>query len=415
MSKKNGQPDTTISERKAQAAAELGIDPKNVHTSKLEINRLREKGILIRMHVTGSSLFTMRALYCEYGVGDGANGKKNGKTSKRKEVLDPGAKNLIPRSYINSRQSRETRVRTLPNKFGYEDLFSADVKGVWWIPFTSWQDFLVALQELVEEDEVWKAEIKSSREALLAWCRETFAESANEAWDSLVTKKRMPAPLKVEDHEFISRAAFVEWVVNDAVDHFPTDQEIEACQISYSVSLLSTSADLEVEKARLAQAEAEIAAAQAETVIKRTEADEKIQASKIKLAAMQKAQHEAAVKQLEAAQPMAEFIARLRGKTLEYLAKVKETLTATGNLPPKTADLGRRLPEIYQMLSAGVKDEQAEKLLADLKTAIGHDTKHRDLAAVAKAVEELEAELSQSVEEIKKRRPSGFQFLELDD
>ena len=383
--------------------------------ARLEFNKLRQLGVLLKVHVTGTTLFQVAASFSEYGVSeDVGTGKKSRKT-RRRDVLMPGMKNLIPRSDINKRHSRENRARYCPKKYGYENLFSDDISDFNWIPYSAWGEFAERWQKIIDEDEAWKQDLIDRHAELRQWCADTFAQAAKEAWDALLAKRKLKPgeSLKVGPHAFVSSESFVRWVVKDTLSHFPTKEDIaEKCQITYRISVLATSADLDAESAKQQTAQADIAEAQAKVENARTEVNAKIEEAKTKLAAMRDAEKTVALAQLEAARPLATFVNALNGKMLEMIAQFKRSI-GNGSVPDKTARFGRGLLDVYSTLNAGVSDDRTVALLNDLREKIGTDAKVCDVGEVEDAVKALESELSKNVSEIWDAEPNRFRFLEL--
>jgi hypothetical protein len=392
------------------------ITGSHASVARFEFNRLRQLGVLLKVHVTGSSIFQIAAHFYEYGVSEETKVGKGTRRTRRRDVLLPGMKNVIPRDLIDKRHSRENRARYCPKKFGYSDLFSDEISHYDWVPFTAWKDFLDRWQPIVAEDEKWKADLIKNHAKHRKWCEATFTQAAKEAWAAIMAKRRLKPgePLKIDKHSFVNRESFIKWVVDDALAHFPSKEEIaEKCQIGYRISVLATSADLDAESAKQETAQAELAEAQTREQNAHTEAWAKVEEARAKLKAMHEAEKEAALAQLEATRPLAAFVTALNGKMLEMIQQFRKSLD-TGSVPDKTAKFGRSLIDVYQTLNAGVSDEKTIALLSDLRDKIGTSPQARNIGDVEKAVKALEKELSKNVAEILDAEPNRFRFLEMD-
>ena len=406
-----------IKQNLAQAESITGRKAK---VARFEYNILRERGVLLKVHVTGAAKFRITGKHGDAGIADEIAASRRSKVkgkSKRKEVLEAGRRLLIPGHLIAAQHSWEARARYCPKKFGIKDFMADDVSDYYYISFGQWAEFTEKWNEITSGFYAWRqANILDCYDELVKWCRKSSTESANESWDAIVARRnlRLGQPVLVDGKSYTTRERFVKAFVDDTLSRFPSRQEIEeGCRITYHIAVLATTADLDVEKARQDSAKAEQAEYATRQKNAETEAWQRAEAAKAEIEAMQAAKRAAADAQLEAARPLARFVEALNEKMLSYVMQFKESI-GDGFVPGKTAEFGRNLINVYRRYSAGIVDEKTEALLNDLTAKIGTVAKTRKIEDIDAAVAALEVELQRNIAQVLDEEPSRFSFLELD-
>ena len=93
--------ETTIARRRREAAERLGVQEGQVQAHRIELNQLREAGLLVDLDIHGISMFSIPTTFAELGIGV---------SDVRAKRLRTGRKDLFP-VYSKKFRSLEARAR----------------------------------------------------------------------------------------------------------------------------------------------------------------------------------------------------------------------------------------------------------------------------------------------------------------
>ena len=143
--------DTMLDDRKVEVAARINVEADRIKTVQLQLNVLRNQGILVDLSVSGTGMFTRTATWAEIGI-------QADEADPRFTRFSRGQKYLIPEEQIKRLRSVETRMRQWLDRLSY------DVTGFRpyrWLPFTAYDAWIDKWNECKAELEWVKSNILS--------------------------------------------------------------------------------------------------------------------------------------------------------------------------------------------------------------------------------------------------------------
>ena len=409
---------STAADRRTALAEQIGADPEHIEAVQIDIERMRELGVLVDIDLHGFSLFTRRATWHELGIDA---------ESVRRKRLKRGSKDMLPKQFMSTLRSLESRFRQSLDKHSFV------LQGFrpWrWIPFTAYDDWKDEWAELQAELSDVKAEIIERRDEFADDVADDFAAIAAEAWRAIVAGRPAGAgdfALVTRGGSFDSPEAFSEYVVERARAQLPTEKEIEeGLFVSYRNAMVATGADVEAERLRRERLEVErrIAWERAETAKQeersrrrqlRIEANDAEHEAKMQQRqrerqkeAMRRAELEHAKEQLaETINPFQEVVEQFRAQIYSDVVEIAKSIDKLGYVHGKVAQRAEGLLDTYKLLGAATGDEELELLLATLRGQLNTRTDNGggkyDVAAVEGALQDIAELTHDAAREVAKR------------
>lgn len=377
----------TLTDRKQELAHKIGADAESVEAVQLNIDRMRELGVLVDIDLHGFSMFSRRATWSELGIDS---------ESVRRRRLKRGSKDMLPKQYMSTLASLATRFRQSLDRHSFV------LQGFrpWrWVPYTAYEDWRREWSELKAELDTVKSEIIERRDEFAAQVAEDFAAIAEEAWRAIAAGRPDDAgefALVTKGGAFGSLEEFKDYVVSLATAQLPTREETEnGLYVSYRNAAVATGVDLEAERLRAeklsAQREVEWEHARTEKERERAKrrqlriatADAEHKAKmrrqererRIKL--MRQAELEHAKEQLaETVNPFREVVERFRAQIYADVQEIADSVASNGYVHGKVAKRARGLLDTYQLLGAATGDEELETALVELRGRLSKRTEN---------------------------------------
>jgi len=128
-----------MTDSRAQAFAITGQNP--THTINLQLNFLRQEGILVDLNVSGTGMFQRTPSWAELGIPEFTGDKRTVQFTK-------GLKFLYPEDKVRKLKSFESRLRQNLDKHSYD---VTGFKPFRWLPYTAYQAWRSKHDAIVEE------------------------------------------------------------------------------------------------------------------------------------------------------------------------------------------------------------------------------------------------------------------------
>ncbi len=417
--------DTMLDNRKVEVAARINVEADRIKTVQLQLNVLRNQGILVDLSVSGTGMFTRTATWAEIGI-------QADEADPRFTRFSRGQKYLIPEEQIKRLRSVETRMRQWLDRLSY------DVTGFRpyrWLPFTAYDAWIEKWNECKTELEWVKSNILSHYDQYVYELAEGFQAVAHASWKSIVAQGYDWA---IIDGKPLQEEEFVDHVVAEALSKMPSKTKIEQeLKADYITALVFGQEDIAEDQARAAaiQHEAEIdrkarwestRVEQLQSTLleeqyahqRRMNQLEEIERRE-KIEAMRIAEAEHARQQLQQiASPFQEVFQALRSQLAKDAKEMLESIKKNGTVRGKVAERGRGLIELFDLLAVQ-DDYELRGRLESLEQAIGPigDEKtgnepERDTNQVVMLLQEI-AELEHQAVIDLMAGPSRFGMIEL--
>lgn len=417
--------DTMLDNRKVEVAARINIKADRIKTVQLQLNVLRNQGILVDLSVSGTGMFTRTATWAEIGI--------------QADEADPcfsrfsrGQKYLIPEEQIKRLRSVETRMRQWLDKLSY------DVTGFHpyrWLPFTAYDAWTEKWNECKTELEWIKSDILSNYDRYVTDLAVGFEAVAHASWKSIVAQGYDWA---IIEGRAMQEEAFVEYVVANAVSRMPSYEKIQAeLGADYITALVYGQEDIAADMARaegiIHQIQVEHEAQRESHQVERLQSDilqEQYQHQRqmnlleenereIRIEAMRQAEAEHARNQLQQiASPFQEVFQALRSQIAKDAKEMLDSIKKNGSVRGKVAERGRGLIELFDLMAVQ-NDYELRSRLQALKDAIGpigsertENDPERDTNQVVMHLQEI-AELEHQAVIDLMAGPSRFGMIEL--
>ena len=208
-----------LQNRRQTAEAVTG---ETVNTVALDLQRLLERGLLIRIHVHGTGLFNSALSFEELGI---QTASLEGKAKAARRIIDTQMDNRL-----NSwgAQCRQAAIR-YASKLESVDALTASAS--WrFLLYSAYEDFKTRWQELMSLGRQIKADALDELDNIRRENREYYEERARENWDALQARYPYGTALAVPGYTFgpDDRQAYLEWIVAQAMAAIPTAADVEA-------------------------------------------------------------------------------------------------------------------------------------------------------------------------------------------
>ncbi len=357
--------DLATQERKAKVREITGKDP--THVVAIELNQLREQGILIDLNVSGIGMLSKTLTWLETGINDLEG-------DKRAENYTKGMKLLYPEPIIRKLKSVESRMRQLIANYTF------DITGFHpyrWLPFTAYDAWRSKFDALVAEFGEVKADMIEGHDRYVREMAVEYREIAEASWKSLTQGR---ACLKIERKGVIvsmSKGEYVESFVATTVAQIPSAEKIaERLQAGYITAMVYGSSDFAADDAKAqllrerTRAEMERTRVENRRLNMRLEAEEArrrldAREREIKIQAMRDAEMEHARTQLaQLASPFQEVFQSLRERFAADAQALLESIQKNGYVRGKVAEKGRGLIEFFDLMAIHDDDELRSALVS---------------------------------------------------
>lgn len=361
----------SLEDRNKQAASH-GVS--NAGKVKLQLNRLRQNGVLIDLYIGGTSMFSTAALWSELGVMD----------VNTKRLFTKGRKSLVP-SVSSKLKSNETRLRQVLDKHSFDVAGFRPWRLVMWTAYEEWKndhERLIAQREEIKQDALENYE-QHRQMAILE-----YTQVAHTAWASITGQEYNSAIINGKSYAY--EEDFVDAVIEAMLLKFPTQERIEQDIVAYhTTSLIYGEADVVSdqisaqalrERAALITAEAEAERRKIQSAVYNAEQEQQHKEQlrrlerrekELKLEAMRQAEIENAREYLDkVGNPYVEIIKQMRTRFAKDAESILESIQKNGYVRGKVAQKGRGLIGLYELIAAHDDSELREKL-EKLKTEIG--------------------------------------------
>jgi len=397
-----------------------GLAPEMIGAQYMQVDVLKQEGILINLDISGSSMFVCGTDWGELGVsGD----------STRAARMTPGRKYLYPKAAVNRINSVVSAMRQCLERYSYDLTGFRPNRYMHYKTYGHWQ---AEWDQLLERFNAVKAELIAMHDQAVDDLADEFRTIAAEAWDANGHQSLFFKGVKYSDLD-----EFTDAVVARVLSKMPDVETIEAgMHADYRVSMLYGLEEIarseanatrirEIAEAELAKAKDEQQSAYLNSAILQEQYNHEQrmmrmneQEKELAIEAMMHAEAEHAREQLkEIASPFQEVFVALRNQIAQDATEMLASIQKNSFVKGKVAERGRGLLDLYELMTIG-EDAELRGKLTQLRNAIGtigderaKDAAPRDTAEVVNALESIRA-LAHSAAQDLAAGPSRFSFLE---
>ena len=380
-----------VDERKAEVAQKAGVNPQSVAEVRLDIDRMRQHGLLLDLDIHGLSMLRGRVSWSELGIPEG---------DVRRKRITRGSKDLFP-GYTRRFDSLAARFRQTLDK---HSRILEGFRPYRWMPYTQYDAFGQVWRDLQTEWEQLKAEFLDCYDEFVIQNSTDLVQMAYEAWDALMaryksqTGKKRATVLLFADRHFENVQDFADYVAQ-TYSKLPSKDELEAgLYVDYRTAFVLGGSDLEAEHARSAKLQAERAQAdakraeaegegeqvrqavwkaqqlsEAEVAAARREIEMHMEYEQRKLQAMHEAEVERARAQIaQTVSPIQEYLDQVMADMYQDLRGIIASVEKNGHIRGNVAEQGRGLLNLYKLWAVpGVAENVGlEAALADLQSLL---------------------------------------------
>lgn len=395
---------TATIEQRERAAEEMGlVDAQEIKTINLEMDVIRDQGILIDLDVSGVSMFSRAASWMELGIHD---------KDARRQRLSKGQKYLIPDRKIKEIRSIESRMRQLVERYSYRITGFSPYR---WIPFTAYETFRKDWEVLEILFYDWKTEIETGIENYRDELANDYSVMARQAWKSI--QGQGYGAVIVDGVSYLTEDDFIDRIVSKALENFPTARQVKSnLQADYSTAIVYASFGPDQLDAERAVRANQLEQAEFSHEMDLLEID--IQSKRDKRDSMKKAELEHARERIQnMTSPFEEVFTALRSRIAADVEKMIGSIQKNGYVRGKIAQQGVGLLELYELMAAH-DDHELKDRLQHLRQSIGtvgpsrqKNAPERDTEKIVELLEEI-GDLAHTAQEDLTRGPSRFSFLE---
>ncbi len=381
--------DTTKRKKKAES-----VTGKKAIPVRVQLDILRENGILIDLTITGSGMFTKTASFDEIGF------LQDSTKDARYGWIKPGAKYLIPEEPVKRIKSVVIRMRQV---FEAHSRKVAGFSPYNWMPYTAHPAFVEKWKELRDEFYQIKADIIANRDEYVDTISTEYEKIALSAWKAMAAQDGGKVVIATEEMDMED---FVSYMIEKAISLVPSAEAIEEkLHADYITALVYSEYDVAKESAEVDKVRRELSAAEEKADLENRLLLEELRTKTIqnnadkqerdlRIDAMREAELEHARAQIkETVSPFVEVYKNALAECVDRAADLLETIRKGGTVRGKVAEKGRGLLDFYNMmLIPELTDERMVSKLTDLQKLLGDTgTKDdsRDVSQIAGKLEEI--------------------------
>lgn len=370
-----------LAKMRANIAARYGLEnPDELQAKRLELQALRDSGLLVSVHCYGIQMFSGTASWAELGIP---------KKDPRRKILTRGRRDLVPQETVNALRNLERRRRYQLEKFGYAVAIWPQFK--WLCTTRPEADELSNYEKWKEADGAIQNELEGLREVILenldSWRDErlprVFGEIADRAYRQLsalkgTPKKRNSAGKLVTQ----SKASFRREVILAAQSMLPTLEEVrDDLRFWHSYGFLANPVDVQTEYEEVAHIQAE-ERGKRQAIRAKYQAEEAEQNSRRTIAEAQAREalvHERAIREeagryheqqlQEMGSPLQGVVDQVEGRLHSSMIRMAENIQKHGHVHSKTAEMARNAIEMYRTLR-GLQGDRLFDELVSLEEAL---------------------------------------------
>lgn len=397
---KNGKVkfDYSLKERVDLVASATGEAVDRIEVVRLQLNALRDSGLLVDATVSGMSLGVCSASMGDFGIAD---------ADERLKRLRGGQKLYFREEYYKELRSVESSYRQLLNRFSYKAIGVMSESSWRYVTFKAWQEWRDEAKLLEERFDVIRKKIISD----YARMREEFESDQRSmltrAWSAI--KSGNYDGIAINGKIYRKPIEFVDDLTAKSLVKFPTKDRIEKhLFISYRTAVVATGADFEADKAREEIERTKVEKERAKQNLARSTANAKIDETRLKAEGIKKAEYERRMKELESMRsPFEEISNELRGRVREAAESMLESIKKNGALRGKVAEQVKNLGEIYRAMAI-TEDKNVERVLEQLQNLVGDVGKSRPKDAPDRDIDKIRATMLELVEVTKQRASAAM-------
>jgi hypothetical protein len=373
---------TSLDERKAAASRATGINPDTIRGVRLEMDVLRQNGLLVDLNISGTSMLSRSASWIELGVLDATTQERF--TRGRKSLFMDAEKQI---------KSIEVRLRQVLEKLSY------DVSGFRpyrWLAWTAYNKFREEFDRLSDEfRQIKQYEILDRYDDHVDRLVEDFTKVAHASWKAIQGQGYDGAT--IDGVTYYDVDSFTDEIIRRALEKMPSREEIEkGLYVDYTTALVYGEQDSALDQLEAQRLRNQKDHEMTQARIERQEAWLKVQDQELeldrkqrRLEAMRQAEMEHARQKLqEIGSPFVDIITQLRGRMAEDAESILESIKKNGYLRGKVAEKGRGLIEFYDIMAAH-DDQELRQKLESLKTEIGHVSTERNVDKISDILAEI--------------------------
>lgn len=402
-----------------------GISVQDIGVSTLQVDVLKQEGILINLDISGSSIFICGVDWGELGVGN---------DSTRAQRMTPGRKYLYPKSAVNRINSVVSAMRQLLERFSYDLIGFRPSRYMHYKAYPAWR---AEWNLLIERFNQVKQDLIDMHDQAVDELADELRQIAGEAWKSSVGTGDEFIVFGGQAYDDLD--LFTDAVVSKALSRMPSIDDIqEKLHADYRVSMLyglddiakqeaaarfvAEKAQIELERVRAEKQAAYLVEATAQEQFDHEQRMLRLaeQEKELEIQAMMQAEAEHARDQLEAmVSPFQEVLFQLRRQLAKDAEEMMQSIHKNGYVRGKVAERGRGLLELFELMSVQ-DDQELRTRLIQLKEAIGpvgdersENTPDRDTNKVVTALEGIK-ELAHKAAMDLAAVPSRFSFVDVD-
>lgn len=377
-----------LNNKKANAAANLGITAAEVETMPFDLSELETEGIFLNVDCRGFSTLERQIEWKSLGVE-----LPLGQTLK----LSPPRVGLLPDVFRRKLMRAASQAHHALNKYSFRFTLCESVWGTSeykWIPWNAFENFEQDYKNALETLAAAKAEVLAKYDEIILTLRKSFAELAEDS------AKRLNATLEIP----LDQEEFTANVVAHALGMIPTREMIrDGLTITMKPKVIILGSEMVAEQQQVKSLNLETAKIDAARQWVKVELDTKNRIEQLKFQDFELEQRrEREVKERirqmkieaardaanEAISPIKEGLDQITRKIFEAASEMVNKLNSAAFVPGSLAKRARQMCEWYRLMNF-TGDSTLEEVLERLQSAAGTEAKYRSKAEMQSALNDV--------------------------
>jgi hypothetical protein len=405
--------------RRATLAKITDRAPEQVRTYQLELDVLREQGLLIDLNISGTTMFERKAEWDEIGFQPGG-------VDVRKQRISTGRKIILPvDDEIKELHSISATLRQTLAKY------SCDIPGFFPYKFVTLEAFAQKFKPKFDECLVrWRHTIDTIITSIEGWRDQLAEKSALEAEQSWKSITGQSYEFVIIDEKPYDHDAYIDYCVSRDLDGLPTPELVEATlKLDYVVGMVYGEADAAADHARAEVIRQQLQVEREHSNLENAILQEQVRHDRYihnlaederraRREEILKAEAEHIRRQLaEHGSPFDKIVRDARARAADSAAEILQSVKKNGFVRGKVAEKGAGLREYFQLMAVH-DDKYLLDLLSALERQIGpvgdrsKETPERDLATITATLEQI-VDLADTEFQVITSGPGRFSALEL--